>query len=154
MAKQAMALLIVALLLTACRLNATDQLEFEEANTMLINFVDGALDSGLQGAERPDQPISRSPKPCTDDLIGPTSEVSPTYDYLFEYTLLDDGEGFVERVTEFWEKEGFTINKRDDAEAFRRFATSDDGFSVSVQANQALNQVSIGGSGPCVDPPE
>lgn len=128
-------------------------MDFDEANKRLIELVDGALEAGLEREKKPD-PIPLGQYPCTDEVLGPTSEMRAAFDYEFEYTLLEDGEGFVERATEFWEKQGLTIENRDDADVHQRFAVSDDGFSLTVQANQRLNQVSIGGSGPCVDPPD
>lgn len=151
MVRRAIVVLLTPLI--ACGTFGTKQMDFDEAKTRLIELVDGALDAGLEREKKPD-PTPLGQYPCTDELIGPTSEVRAAFDYEFEYTLLDNSEGFVERATEFWEKEGLKINNRDDSEAYRRFAVSDDGFSLTVQANRSLNQVSIGGSGPCVDPPD
>lgn len=44
---------------------------------------------------------------CTDDLLGPTEEAMPVFDYEFPYSFLgDDAKGFEDRVTSAWEDEG------------------------------------------------
>lgn len=93
---------------------------------------------------------------CDDDLLGPAmGEVSAAFDYLFSYKSLEgDGKGFAERATSVWKRKGMKLTAIDSPGVFERYAVSDDGFQVSVIANEAIDQVSIGGSGPCVPPPD
>jgi hypothetical protein len=129
-------------------------MDYEEASDTVVRLVNEALDAGLDGRERP-EPLGFGNYPCTDDLIGPTSEVSPGLSYSFPYTALGiDSETFAENATESWRAKGMRITTQDGPHVYQRFAISDDGFRFSLTINEEIDQISIGGSGPCVDPPE
>lgn len=127
----------------------------EQASTKLMMLVDSGLDAGLNGRDRP-QPDPLGYDACTDDLLGPTGEARPAYSYLFQYSVLgDDGQAFADKVAGLWQNEGLRITAtKNDPNLIERFAVSDDGFHLSLAVNREIDQVYIGGSGPCVDPPE
>jgi len=129
-------------------------MDYQEASDTMVRLVNEALDAGLDGRERP-EPLGPGQKPCTDDLIGPTGEVRPNLSYLFPYTAVGiDSRTFAEQVTATWRAKGMRIAEQDRPRVFQRFAVSEDGFRFSLVINEETDQISIGGSGPCVDPPE
>lgn len=119
-----------------------------------MRLVNEALDAGLDGRERP-EPLGLGPDNCTDSLIGPTNEVRPNFSYTFNYTDLGVDSGtFVENVIATWQAKGMRVTDHDRPRIFRRFAVSEDGYELSLTINEEIDQISIGGSGPCVDPPD
>lgn len=147
-------MLLVASALTGCQAFFGVRIDYGEASDTVVRLVNEALDAGLDGRQRPEQ-LGFGDDPCTDDLIGPTSQVSPGLSYSFPYTALGiDGRTFADSVTETWRAKGMTIIDQDRPGHFRRFAVSEDGYRFSVTINEEIDQISIGGSGPCVDPPE
>ncbi|HVL51586.1 MAG TPA: hypothetical protein VM754_08835 [Actinomycetota bacterium] len=129
-------------------------MDYQEASDTVVQLVNEALDAGLDGKERP-EPFGVGPKPCTDNLIGPTGEVSPDFGYAFPYTALGiDSTTFAEQATATWRAKDMRITSLDRPGIFRRFAVSEDGFRFSLTINEEIDQISIGGSGPCVDPPD
>jgi hypothetical protein len=147
--------LVLVVLLTGCggwfEMNNMDH---EEASTRLVELVDEALEAALQGSARP-EPTGLGYHPCTDDRLGSTGEANPTYDYRFQYELSQDaGPRFADRAAEVWQDEGLEITAaRDEPGLIERYAEGE-GFNLSLTVNREIGQVHIGGSGPCVDPPE
>lgn len=129
-------------------------MDYQEASETVVRLTNEALDAGLQGKDRPD-PLGFGQDNCTDDLTGPTGEVSPDIGYAFAYTALGiDSKGFAERATETWRAKGMKITTQDRGRVIQRFAVSDEGFRFALTINEEIDQISIGGSGPCVEPPE
>lgn len=146
-------ILLIALLLSNCGWFGSDNMDRKEAGDELIRLVNTALDAGIQGKSRPEAtPLSF--QRCTDDLLGPTDEAMPVFDYEFPYSFLgDDANGFEDRVTSAWEDEGMKITRDDDPEPLHRFAVSEGGFTLGLTVNSGSDQAYIGGSGPCVEAP-
>lgn len=129
-------------------------MDYEEASDTVVRLVNEALDAGLDGRERP-EPLGFGNDHCTDSLIGPTSEISPGLSYSFPYTALGiDSATFAERASATWRANGMTVTDQDRPRLFRRFAVSEDGFRFNLTINEETDQISIVGSGPCVDPPD
>lgn len=148
------AILLMLPLLVGCEgWFETGDISHEEASDRVIEGVNQALDAGLQGKPRPEAtPLSY--RICTDDL-GLDDRATPTFSYVFPLTFLgSDGSAFGEKATAVWKSQGMKITEADNPGILNRFAVSDDGFRFSITVNQEANQVYIGGSGPCVDPPE
>lgn len=149
------AVLLIVFLLAGCGgwFEMSD-VEHEQASRRLIQLVDEALEAGLQGKARP-EPTGLGYHACTDDRLGPTGEANPTYDYRFQYDLLGDaGPEFADKAAEVWRNEGLEITAaRNDTGLIERYAEGQ-GFNLSLTLNLEIGQVHIGGSGPCVDPPE
>jgi hypothetical protein len=148
------AVLLLAFLVAGCGgWFEMGDISHEDASDRVIEGVNEALDAGLQGKSRP-APTPLSYHICTDDL-GLDNRAMPTFSYVFPLTLLgSEGSAFGERATAVWKSHGMKITESDNAGVLNRFAVSDDGFRFSITVNQQANQVYIGGSGPCVDPPE
>jgi hypothetical protein len=128
--------------------------DYEEASDRMVRLLYEALDAGLDGRERP-EPLTLAQHHCTDDLIGPTGQVQPTLRYTFHYTALEiDSATFAESATATWQANGMRVSDQDRPRLFRRFAVSDDGFRFNLTINEEIDQISIRGSGPCVDPPD
>ncbi len=146
-------LLMLATTLTGCQPVFGGGVDYEEARETVVRLVNEALDAGLDGRERP-EPLGFGNDPCTDNLIGPTSEVRPDIGYSFPYAALGiDSETFAEKTTETWRARGMAITELDSPGLYERFAVSEDGYRFSLTINEEIDQISIGGSGPCVDPP-
>jgi hypothetical protein len=146
--------LLAASTLTGCQASFGRGMDYEEASDTMVRLLNEGLDAGLDGRERPES-LGLGQHNCTDDLIGPTDEVGPTLRYTFHYTALGiDSATFAESVTETWRAKGMRIATQDRPRVYQRFAVSDDGFRFSLIINEEIDQISIGGSGPCVDPPE
>jgi hypothetical protein len=146
--------LILATTLTGCQPVFGGGVDYEEASDTVVRLVNDALDAGLDGRERPD-PLGFGNDPCSDRLIGPTSEVRPDIGYSFPYSALGIDSGtFAENATETWRSKGMAITELDSPGLYERFAVSEDGYRFSLTINEEIDQISIGGSGPCVDPPE
>lgn len=129
-------------------------MDYDEASETVVRLVNEALDAGLDGKKRPD-PLGFGQDNCTDDLTGPTGKVRPNLSYSFPYTELGiDTERFAENGTATWREEGMEITEQDRPSFFRRFAVSEDGYRFSLTINEEIDQISIGGSGPCVEPPD
>jgi hypothetical protein len=129
-------------------------MDYEAASETVVRLVNEALDAGLDGRERP-EPLGLGPDHCTDDLIGPTDKVRPNLNYTFHYAALGiDGASFAESATATWRANGMRVTDQDRPRLFRRFAVSEDGFRIRLTINEDIDQISISGSGPCVDPPE
>jgi hypothetical protein len=129
-------------------------MDYQEASETVVRHVNEALDAGLGGKIRP-EPLGFGQDNCTDDLIGPTGKVQPNLSYSFPYSDLGiDAATFADKATATWREKGMTITELDRSRILRRFAVSEDGFRFSLTINQDIDQISIGGSGPCVDPPE
>ncbi len=129
-------------------------MEHKQASDRLVGLVNEALDAGLQGNPRP-EPIPLGYDTCTDDILGPTSQARPTFEYVFALSELPgEASSFAEEATGVWESKGMEISREDNGGILDGFAVSDDGFHLSLAVNTKENQVYIGGSGPCVDPPE
>jgi hypothetical protein len=127
---------------------------YDEARRNMIETVNEALKAGLQGRDMPD-PLKTGDDICTDNLLGQSGDVRPTISYRFPYSTLGDmGASFAEEVTSVWRNRGMEITNTDGQGIFQRYAVSDDGFRYKMTANPEIDQVSIGGSGPCVNPPE
>jgi ADP-ribose pyrophosphatase YjhB (NUDIX family) len=146
--------LLAACTITGCQALFGGGIDYDEASDTVVRLVNEALDAGLDGRERP-EPLGFGNDPCTDDLIGPTSQVSPGLSYSFPYTALGiASETFAENATETWRAKGMEITVLDSPRLFERFAVSEEGYRFSLTINEETDHISIGGSGPCVDPPE
>lgn len=129
-------------------------MDYEEASDTVVRLVNEALDAGLDGRERP-EPLGFGNDHCTDNLIGPTGEVRPDLGYSFPYAALGiNSEAFAENATETWRARGMAITVLDSPGLYERFAVSEDGYRFSLTINEESDHISIGGSGPCVDPPD
>jgi hypothetical protein len=129
-------------------------MDYEEASDTVVRLVNEALDAGLDGRERP-EPLGFGNDPCTDSLLGPTSEISPGLSYSFPYTALGiDSAKFAESASATWRANGMRVTDQDRPRLFRRFAVSEDGYRFSLTINEETDHISIGGTGPCVDPPD
>jgi hypothetical protein len=61
-------------------------------------------------------------------------------------------EGFVERVADYWEEQGLSLDPDDDMEGIQgMFATSSDGFALEAFVNDRTGMALVSGSGPCVE---
>lgn len=129
-------------------------MDYDEASDMVVRLVNEALDAGLDGKERP-EPLGLGSDHCTDGLLGPTDQVRPNFSYTFPYMAMGiDTATFAESVTANWRANGMRVRDQDRPRIFRRFAVSEDGYRLSLTINEEIDQISIGGSGPCVDPPD
>jgi hypothetical protein len=129
-------------------------MDHTQASDRLVELVNDALDAGLQGSPRP-EPIPLGYDTCTDDILGPTSQARPTFEYVFALSELPrEASSFAEKATDAWENKGMDISREDSEGILSGFAVSDDGFHLSLTVNTKEDQVYIGGSGPCVDPPD
>jgi predicted small secreted protein len=146
--------LLAASALTGCQTVFGGGMDYDEASDTVVRLVNEALDAGLAGKARP-EPLGFGPHHCTDDLIGPTGEVRPNLHYTFHYTALGiDSAAFAESATESWLANGMRVTDQDRPRLFRRFAVSEDGFRIRLTINEEIDQITISGSGPCVDPPD
>lgn len=129
-------------------------MDYREASETVVRLTNEALDAGLEGKQRP-EPLGFGQDHCSDGLIGPTGEVRPDIGYSFPFTDLGiNSSTFAEKATASWRARGMAITTQDRPRVFQRFAVSDDGFRFSLTINEETDQISIGGSGPCVDPPD
>lgn len=144
----------VCLLLVGCLDLGGPSIDHDEAQDRLVSLVNESLDAGLQDRERP-SPMPPSDLICTDKELAATGKVYSDFSYTFPYSALQiDGASFAEKSTDFLRKQGMEIVINDAPGRYQRFAESDDGFHVLISVLEDVDQIHVGGSGPCVEPPE
>jgi hypothetical protein len=113
MTRHVFIVLAIAATIPGCQTPLGGDIDYEEASDTVVRLVNEALDAGLEGRERP-EPLGFGNDPCTDDLIGPTSQVRPDLGYSFPYAALGiDSETFAEKATETWRAKGMAITELD-----------------------------------------
>lgn len=125
---------------------------YSEAATKLQQLVEGGLRAGINGDEPPVEARDLD-EICTDSNLAPTGEIYPTLTYHFPLEQLGTHrEGFVERIADYWERQGLSLDPDDDMEGIHgMFATSPDGFALETFVNDRTGMALVTGSGPCVE---
>lgn len=123
-----------------------------DAEKQLVLLVNEALEAGLQGKPRP-SPFPVGKQVCTDQELSPTGEISSLFTYTFPFRERGiEGDRFANLVTATWRRNGMEIVTNDQPGSYHRFASSEEGFELSVSVLEDVDQITIGGSGPCLDP--
>lgn len=127
-------------------------MSYADAEERLNELVEGGLRAGLRGGEIPADPTLWD-EICTDSNLAPTGDVYPTRTFHFPLELLGaDKRGFVDRVAEFWEAHGMTLDPNNDMEGIiGMFATDAEGFALEAFVNERTGMTLVAGSGPCVE---
>lgn len=138
--------------MVGCSVMGSPRLDHAEAEERLVLLVNESLDAGLDGRARP-SPIPPDDQICTDKELSPTGKVSSRFSYTFPYAELQiDGATFAEKSTDALRRQGMKIVVNDSPGTYQRFASSDEGFDLLITVLEAVDQIHVGGSGPCVDP--
>lgn len=129
-------------------------LSYAEASARIVEVAEPSLQIGL--GNDLDVAEMKTRQGLCDDAFGALSDyVYPVVDYRFPIELLgDEPDSFVYEVEELWLAEGLETIPSNSPTATKRFGVTSDGFNFEVYVNPESGLASVGGSGPCVDPPE
>ncbi|MBW3591708.1 MAG: hypothetical protein KY393_07670 [Actinobacteria bacterium] len=143
-------------MLTACdRLAGKESdLSYEQASNRIVEVAESSLRIGLGDDLAAVEMNSR--QGLCDDAYGALSDyVYPIVDYEFPLKLLgDDPDAFVHEVEKLWRSNDLETSPSNSSRVTKRFGVSSDGFNFEVFVNRESGIASVGGSGPCVDPPD
>lgn len=147
---------LCALLFTACAglSGKESDLSYAVAEERIIRLTDPVLRMGL-GTEL-DAAESYSRQGLCDDAHGALSDyVRPVVHYRFPVELLEGGpDDFVDEVEDLWRSEGIETTSDSSPAISIAVGVSSDGSSFRVYVDSGTASVFVGGSGPCVEPPE
>lgn len=127
-------------------------MSYAEAEEQLQELVEGGLRAGLKRGEVPAE-ATLWDDICTDSNLAPTGDVYPTRTFHFPLELPGANKvGFVDRVADFWEAQGLTLDPDNDIDGIiGMFATNSDGFTLEAFVNERTGMALVAGSGPCVE---
>lgn len=148
--------LITLVMLSACAglSGKESNLSYAEASEKIVELAEPSLRIGLGTDLHPAEKRSRQ-SPCDDAFGAPSEYVRPVVQYRFPLELIEgDPDRFVEEVEELWRSRDLETSPHNSASVTRSFGTTPDGFNFRVFVNRESGIAFVGGSGPCVDPPE
>lgn len=129
-------------------------LSYAEASQRLDESTQAVLRLAIGETDSLPEPSERQGT-CDSPLGGLSEYQQPVLRYELPIESLEvDAEDFLVKVTEFWEGDGASVSRRNDSLTSSVLADWDDGFNLRAMVNPNTGLVHIGGSGPCVTPPE
>lgn len=129
-------------------------LSYEDASARIDDLSENSLRLGLGDSFDQASRFSREGF-CANAFNAPSDFVHPAISYRFPLELLTiDPETFVVRVDDYWSRNKLETSSDDSGGVLTRFGVSDDGFNYQLSVNRESGTVYLGGSGPCVTPPE
>lgn len=149
-------ILAFLVMLSGCgRLSGKESdISYKAASDRIAALAERTLQIGLGDEWRLAEQNAR--QGLCDDAFGALSDhVRPVLRYQFPLNRLDDDPArFVAKVEELWLANELETSSSVSSRVTRRFGVSSDGFNYQVTVNRESEIVYVGGSGPCVDPPD